>query len=307
MSAIVEPRMTQDAGTQDKAAREARLEPWLKGQSLDELHTRFDQEGYLIFKNVMSPAEVHRVRDALVPHLTRTGRNNFEGFKSNRVYSLLAKAPEVFSDMATHPLALAFVERDLGRSCLLSALLAINLLPGETVQDWHCDDGFISVPFPRPSFGVSAFWVIDDVTDTNGATEIIPRSHLWTEADRPGFESKEALYDPRARGVNEDNNPHKDRIKAIMPSGSLMLTKGSLFHRGGANRSDAPRLIVTPQYAMGWVRQLENMYLAVPKEIAANLPRRVRELIGYQIHGSFMGYVDGVHPERTLGIHPDDS
>ena len=81
-----------------------------------------------------------------------------------------------------------------------------------------------------------------------------------------------------------------------------MIAKGTLWHRGGANRSDKPRLIVTPQYCSGWARQLENMTIAVPKETVTKLPRRTRELIGYNIHDIFMGYVDGVHPDRALGL-----
>ena len=85
-----------------------------------------------------------------------------------------------------------------------------------------------------------------------------------------------------------------------MPSGSLMIAKGTLWHRGGANRSQKPRLIITPQYCPGWTRTLENMSLAVPPAIAATLPERARELIGYSIHPPFMGYVDGMHPARRL-------
>ncbi|HCQ82026.1 MAG TPA: phytanoyl-CoA dioxygenase, partial [Rhodobiaceae bacterium] len=32
----------------------------------------------------------------------------------------------------------------------------------------------------------------------------------------------------------------------------------------------------------------------------ATLPQRARELIGFSIHPPFMGYVDGVHPEKAL-------
>jgi hypothetical protein len=42
------------------------------------------------------------------------------------------------------------------------------------------------------------------------------------------------------------------------------------------------------------------MALAVPAELAARLPERARELIGYSIHPPFMGHVDGVHPRRLL-------
>jgi len=275
------------------------LAPWLEGRPFED--SRYQEDGYVIFRNVMSASEVDRVRQALEPHLTHRGRNNFEGFKSNRVYALLAKAPEVFSDMASHPLALAFAEAELGSTCLLSALLAINLLPGETVQDWHRDDGSIPFPAPRRTTGVSTFWAIDDMTEDNGATEIVPGSHRWADDTRLGRDLHDR-FDPRERDVNEDPEPRVDAIKVIMPAGSLMVANGHLLHRGGANKSKGARLIVTPQYCPGWARQIENMMAAVPREIVAALPARTRQLIGYSIHGVFMGYVDGVHPETLLGV-----
>ncbi|MEM7730483.1 MAG: phytanoyl-CoA dioxygenase family protein [Pseudomonadota bacterium] len=245
---------------------------------------RYARDGYVIFENVLDADTVQNVRDALAPHLTQRGRNDFEGLRSHRVYALIDKAPEVFGALAAHPLVLSFVEREFGASCLLSALLAIQLLPDETVQDWHADDEQITVPRPRPAYGVSAFWAIDDTTEENGATEVIPGSHLWgPDAPRPAGD-------------------HADTVKAIMPSGSLMIAKGTLFHRGGANRTARPRLIVTPQYCPGWARPLENMVLGTRRNVAAGLPKRVRELLGYNIHGAFMGYVDGMHPDRVLGL-----
>src|SRR6266496_4580752 len=254
---------------------------WFNGRSFESYRDEFDRRGYLIFERVLSPDTVTAVRAALAPHLARDmkGRNDFEGEKTNRVYALMAKSP-LFAELAIHPLALAFAEAELGPSCLLSALLAINLHPGETVQPWHFDDGGIKVPRPRPALGISTFWAIDDTTEQNGATEIIPGSHLWDGqyiegAVQPAHFTNEADHD-------EGNRP--DAVKLTMPSGSLAITKGTLWHRGGANRSDRPRLIVTPQYCVGWVRQLENMALAVPAEVASQLPERARELIGYSIH-----------------------
>ena len=281
------------------AKQSADLSPWLGGRTFEQCRRECDERGYIVFESVMSPDEVARVRAALEPHLTKTGRNNFEGYKSNRVYALLAKSPEVFSDMVIHPLVLSFAEAELGPSCLLSALLAINLHPGETVQDWHHDDANIHVPLPHPPYGLSAFWAVDDTTEDNGATEIIPGSHLWEE--RPYKTDYQDLFDNRERDVNQDPQPHPDAVKITMPSGSVMIAKSTLWHRGGANKSDTPRMIVTPQYCAGWARQLENMTLAVPPNIATGLPKRTRELMGYSIHGSFMGYVDGQHPDKLLG------
>ena len=93
-----------------------------------------------------------------------------------------------------------------------------------------------------------------------------------------------------------------------MPAGSLMVALGTLWHRGGANRSQASRLAITPQYCIAWARQQENMTLAVPPERAAAYPERVRELLGYSIHPPFMGHVDGRHPAKTLpGGRPSPS
>ena len=277
--------------------------PWLKGRSFASWREEFDRRGYLIFERVLSPDRVADIRGALAPHLARDlkGRNDFEGVKTNRVYALLAKSPH-FAGLAIHPLALAFAEAELGQSCLLSAMLAINLHPGETVQPWHFDDGGVNLPRPRPAFGVSTFWAIDDTTELNGATEIVPGSHLWDDRRIEGA-VKPADFASTAPDAGDHSGDRPDAVKLAMPSGSLAITKGTLWHRGGANRSDRPRLIITPQYCAGWVRQLENMALAVPAEVAEKLPERARELIGYSIHPPFMGYVDGVHPRRLLRTH----
>jgi len=276
---------------------------WLNGRSFASWRDEFDCRGYLIFERVLTTERVAEIRAALSPFLERnlTGRNDFEGLKTNRVYALLAKSP-TFAELAIHPLALAFAEAELGQSCLLSAMLAINLQPGETVQPWHFDDGAAKMSRPRPALGVSAFWAIDDTTELNGSTEVIPGSHLWDEQMVAGAAQAAHFTNKAPLSVDPDSGSgnRPDAVQIVMPSGSLAIAKGTLWHRGGANLTDRSRLIITPQYCVGWVRQLENMSLAVPAERAEKLPERARELIGYSIHPPFMGHVDGVHPNRLL-------
>jgi ectoine hydroxylase-related dioxygenase (phytanoyl-CoA dioxygenase family) len=269
--------------------------------NLAVLRRCFDRDGYILFDAVLDESMLSDIRGALAPYLAAdiSGRNDFEGLKTNRVYALLAKG-KIFADLACHPLALAFAEADLGKECLLSAALAINIHPGETVQPWHYDDSHYRLPRPRASLGVSAFWAIDETTALNGATQIIPGSHVWAEQNLPGGNTLSTFGDKRVRDIDDDPGARTDSITMSMKPGSLMLAKGTLWHRGGANRSDRPRMIITPQYCPGWTRQLENMALAVPPEIAATLPRRAQELIGYSIHPPFMGYVNGMHPSRVL-------
>jgi ectoine hydroxylase-related dioxygenase (phytanoyl-CoA dioxygenase family) len=247
---------------------------------------RIRHDGYTIVEGALDPATAERIRTDLAPWLMgkHPGRNDFEGFKTERVYALLAKAPSLAA-LVEHPDILEIVDAFLPSNYLLSALLAINIHPGETPQPWHYDDaggafGHPAFALPRAPLGISTIWALDDFTEDNGATELIPGSHLWDDARSP-----------------RDG----EAVQAIMPAGSVLVFAGNLRHRGGANRSSRPRLAVTPQYCMPWLRQLENMVLAVPPETARQYNDRVRELLGYNIvEPGFMGYVDGRHPKLLI-------
>lgn len=184
------------------------------------------------------------------------------------------------AELVVHPAVLELVDAVLDAPYLLSAAIAINVHPGETAQSLHPDDGYCGVPRPRRPFGVSAVWAIDEFTAENGATEVLPGSHLL--GDGPI-----TAVDPQVRPVE-------------MTPGSVLVFLGTTLHRGGANRSTDTRLGFTPQYCQPWMRQIENMALAVPPDVVATLPERAQELLGCSILPPFIGYVDGQHPRRLL-------
>ena len=276
-----------------------RLTPLLPGQDVTRLVEMFDTEGFCVIPELLDSAQLKRQREALAPWIDDgpMGRNVFEGTRTHRIYAMLAKDP-VFAELVAHPVSLAWAEYYLGQSCLLSACLAIHLQPGESAQPWHTDDGHTSLTPPHDLLGVSTFWALDDTTVENGATEVLPGSHRWSETDFPGVLKDQDFA--TEEDVTDDLGAHPDAVKVIMPAGSLMIARGDLWHRGGANRSDTARCLITPQYCAGWLRPLESMLLSVPPEHAAAFPERVRELLGYSIHPPFMGYSDGMHPQRVL-------
>lgn len=242
------------------------------------------RDGYVVVPDLLTAREVGEIKASLGPWLRgrRMGRNDFEGFRTERVYALLAKAPPV-ARIVEHPDVLAVVDELLTPHYRLSACLAVQVHPGETPQGWHTDDGYVQVPRPRPMAGVSAIWAFDDFTADNGSTEVIPGSHRWGPGESPAGD------DPRA-------------VQVTMRAGSAVLFAGTLIHRGGANRSARPRLGITPQYCQPWVRQIETMTLAVPPATARGYSERIQELLGYDIfEPTFVGYVDGLHPKRLLG------
>jgi ectoine hydroxylase-related dioxygenase (phytanoyl-CoA dioxygenase family) len=271
----------------------------LHGQDVTRLVEAFDTLGFCVIPELLDASQLQRQREALAPWIDEgpLGRNVFEGTRTHRIYAMLAKDP-VFAELVAHPVSLAWADHYLGQSCLLSACLAIYLQPGESPQPWHTDDGHTSLAPPHDLLGVSTFWALDDTTLENGATEVLPGSHRWSETEFPGvLKDQDFATEEDATG---DLGAHPDAVKVTMPAGSLMIARGDLWHRGGANRSDTARCLVTPQYCVGWLRPLESMLLSVPPELAAALPARVRELLGYSIHPPFMGYSDGMHPQRVL-------
>ncbi len=249
--------------------------------SVSEHIARIKEAGYTVLPNLISDDLVSQIRAELSPYLQKQlmGRNNFEGFASERVYALLDKAPAV-AQLVEHDTIIEILDQLLDSTYLLSANLAINVHPGETPQPFHADHA--SLPDQDRTFtnGISVIWALDEFNTTNGATEVIPRSHLWPAAD-----------------IATD----AEVVKVEMPAGSAVVFHGSLLHRGGENTSSSSRLAITPQYCQPWLRQLENMVLAVPPASAARYSDRIQALLGYSIREpGFMGYVDGMHPRRLI-------
>ena len=81
---------------------------------------------------------------------------------------------------------------------------------------------------------------------------------------------------------------------------------GSVLHGGGANSSGASRMGVILEYSQAWLRPQENHTLAVPRDVMRALPPALQELLGYNVHPPFVGYVDGRHPRRLLEEGADE-
>jgi ectoine hydroxylase-related dioxygenase (phytanoyl-CoA dioxygenase family) len=246
---------------------------------------RLTQDGYTIIEDFADAAALEQAREALAPHLgSHHGRNSFEGFATERVYTLVARG-QVFERLTEEPRLLALLDRFLQPGYLLTASQAICIYPGEAAQGVHSDDGFYRQPRPRPAISLSMIGAIDAFTDTNGATDIIPGSHTWSDEKIPSIDPREAMAMLRP---------------AIIPAGGALVFQGTLLHRGGANRSQAPRLAYTNQYCEPWGRTQENFYLGVPRERAKAMSPRLQDLLGYNIWPPFMGQVTGSHPLKSL-------
>ena len=247
---------------------------------VDEVVAEINEHGFALAERFIGDRRAAEIRHELADVLDKTpeGRNDFEGFSTRRIYALFAKT-RAFDELAMDPLVLWVLDQVLGESYQLSAPVGIEIGPGEKAQVLHTDDSIYPIPRPHQELVLNTMWALDDFTEANGATRIVPGSQNW---------------------VDERPDENTQTVMAEMPAESVLFFAGSLFHGGGANNTDSPRFGTILEYVVGWLRSQENHVIAVPPEIVRELPKRLQELLGYNIHPPFVGYVDGRHPRRAL-------
>jgi ectoine hydroxylase-related dioxygenase (phytanoyl-CoA dioxygenase family) len=247
------------------------------------------ENGFAVLEGVIEPDLV----DALDEDLQRLERdlgivpadNVFEGLRTTRIYNLLAHG-RLYERIPTYPGVLEVVEKVLDPGLLISSLSSIAIGPGEDGQPIHADDQLIPLPRPHAQIICNTMWALTDFTEENGATRVVPGSHLYEQAP-----------DPREQ---------HETIAAEMEKGSVLVFVGSLWHGGGANRTDKRRVGVAMNYCAGYIRQQENQQLGLPRGLVRGFPRRLQELVGYSVYNGLIGHIDKQHPASVV-LSTDDS
>lgn len=254
-----------------------------------------ERDGYTVIEDFLSAVQLAEVRRVFALYLdSHAGRNDFEGTRTERIYTLVARA-RVFWDIVLDARIMGLCEHFLLPNFLLTASQAIRVNPGETPQPFHSDDSFYHLPHPRPMISLSTIVAVDAFTAQNGATNIISGSHLWDEARRADMYSFTS-----GGGDAADARMEAQAISVVMPAGACVVFSGTIVHRGGRNMSDAPRAAFSNQYCQPWARPQENFILGVPQDVARQMPRRLQELLGYSIHPPFIGQLTASHPVKAL-------
>ena len=254
---------------------------------VSEINSILEEDGCVVIKNMLSQEGLYNLRRDLRPHLNKTPNcsGDFYGYKTKRVSSLIEKSPAC-REMAINETILSVMDNFLLPSCSdyqLNLTQAIQIGPGEPLQAMHPDDPMFPFPFSGEKM-INCMWAVDDFTEENGATNLVPGSHKW----------------PRVN-LMPDRIPEKEEItQGIMSAGSVLIYLGSLLHCGGANRSLSPRTGLVMSYNLGWLRQSENQYLAVSQDLAKTLPERLQRLLGYFVHQPNLGQVEGRDPINLL-------
>src|SRR6059058_1035669 len=150
---------------------------------------RIERDGYTIVEDAIEPDLV----DELSADLARLERdldavpatNDFEGSKTLRVYNLLVHG-EVWQRVPVHSSVLPIVDGVLDPGCLISSLSSINIGPGETPQPSHAEDMLMPIARRQPPTVCNSMWALTDFTEENGATRIIPGTHVYDHSPNYG-------------------------------------------------------------------------------------------------------------------------
>lgn len=254
--------------------------------SADEAMAILEEDGAVIYRQVVDDEAIDRVNAELEPYLSRAyyGEGEFWGDKTKRVSSLVAKSKSYGEELATCPQILGVMDRLLLPRCeryQLHVTQAVRIGPGQGLQIIHRDDALMPFRHPGPQCLCNTMWALTDFTYENGATNVVLGSHVWDDDTYP-----------------DDDTP---RAYAVMPRGSCLIYLGSVYHGGGRNNTeDEWRTGAITGYSLGWLRQEENQYLAVPPAVAKDLREDVQHLIGYHLHDFFLGWVEGHDPHIVL-------
>jgi ectoine hydroxylase-related dioxygenase (phytanoyl-CoA dioxygenase family) len=125
-------------------------------------------------------------------------------------------------------------------------------------------NGAMACPLGSSAGGEITLTCVLALTDFHaeaGATVLAPGSHRWDKARQPA--------------------DHELR-QAVMPAGGAVLYTGQTLHGAGANTTaGAERRAIQLGFVLGYLRTEENHQLQLAPRLAAGLPQRALELLGF--------------------------
>lgn len=242
------------------------------------------QHGFAIVDDLVDANLLERVESETQVYIDASapGRDEYDGRFTRRTGALIARSP-ASRELVMNPVVVATVKDFLSHATAIQLHMTqiISISPGETQQKLHRDEmAFDFFPFPSDyHVQCNTLWALSDFTRENGATHLCPGTS----------------------GIDDKAAARVDSIQAEMCRGACLFYDGKILHGGGANLSDQVRTGVNLTYAVGWVRQEENQYLACPADIARTLDDDLLRMMGYQAGAFAMGYVgDQLDPLAVL-------
>ncbi|HBQ97865.1 MULTISPECIES: phytanoyl-CoA dioxygenase family protein [unclassified Roseofilum] len=260
--------------------------------TLEEARKHFEEFGFALIANALSPDEVKEAKERLIEQaeaerqagvaMMDSGATFDPNGPNQRVWSLITKG-EIFRKIAVKEAPLNLIRdrfaatndgpmpEPFAGEALLSSLSANIACKGGSAMPLHFDQGYLPVtPYPMV---INMMWMLSDFTEENGATLMVPGSHK--------LQPQQAIKGQAIPVPEEAPEP----IPAVAPAGTAMVFDGRLWHGTGANKTDDPRYGILAYYCRPFMRQQEHFWLTLDWEEVKDYAPELKELLGLKMWG----------------------
>lgn len=233
------------------------------------------ENGYLNLGKLLSDEEVERVNAHMQMLMEQEGDNagselldsphikHPKEAGADRLADLVNKGA-IFDQFYTHPRVLEAIAEVVGPNLKLSSLNYRAAKPGMGLQKLHVD--WKEAVAPDDFKVCNSIWLLDDFSKENGATRIVPKTHLI------GKTPQEVMEDP-----NED---HPDQIIIEAPAGTVFIFNSHAWHGGTNNRTDKYRRSIHSYFCRSDQPQQVDQTRYIQKETWDRLPAVGRKVLG---------------------------
>lgn len=278
-------------------------------QPLQSFINALENDGLVVIKNFASHQDLDQSLREVQPYLDADKPWEGKLFppETKRCFRLIGRSQTVRDKFFSHPLYQQISEHFLNRTTvnyyddkkttyttypLLSMSMTMAIGPGAKAQRIHRDDKNHHATHVKSDTYVMGNDILVglmvptcDTTVENGATLVIPGSHLWGD-ERPPY--------------------REELISACLQKGEAVILLGSLYHCGADNYSNTIRPMHIMFQCPGVYRQEEVPWLAYPVEDVKTYSPLVQQRLGYHTSAPNLGWVDLKAPKFLLE-NPDDA
>ncbi|MBW4581304.1 MAG: phytanoyl-CoA dioxygenase family protein [Tildeniella nuda ZEHNDER 1965/U140] len=240
-------------------------------------------KGYVLIPNVLSVDQAAEARSLVLKlaDLERQTGKLFVHEQKERLYGLVYKG-EIFEQMVQHPVILPFLEAVLGDDMLLGDFSAHILAPGAASMGTHVDYPYWAMkpPFPaKPVMMLQTIWMLEDFTETNGATLIAPGTQT-------------SCLPPDLIQFAETAE------KIIGKAGSIVISHGLCWHDTAPNLTSEPRVSILGNYNPKFIHPIQDPMRDVQQAVIDRATPKLKQLLGLEFQTSLFNNVKRI---RTQG------
>jgi ectoine hydroxylase-related dioxygenase (phytanoyl-CoA dioxygenase family) len=223
-----------------------------------------------VVANLLSELAPQSETSQVGPKSDNKNVNHFWGQQTKR-FTRLAQRSQTFADeVLVHPILTGLADELLKPYCAsywMNTGQMMIVMPGGAPQYMHRDsDDWPAMCSPSaPPCQISCMFALSDFTAENGATRVVPGSHLWSDYSRQATDD--------------------EITQAVMPAGSGMIYLGKTLHSAGANKTGSEaRYGMHLSYVLGWLTPEEAGCLGVTEDRAKTFTKQQQQLLGYRCY-----------------------